>query len=39
LKYIGEGDLVAYGITALTDKKRVMDMINGVDTAKALFAL
>jgi hypothetical protein len=39
LKYIEEPDLIAFGITLLTDRKRVMDMLKGVDTAKALFAL
>ena len=27
LKYIGEGDLTTYGITALTDRKRVVEMM------------
>jgi len=27
LKYIGEGDLTQYGLTALTDRKRIMAMI------------
>jgi hypothetical protein len=39
LKYIGEGDLTVYGMTALTDRKRVMDMINGKDEAKQYFAM
>lgn len=29
LKYVGEGELMAYGMTALTDRKRVMNMISG----------
>jgi len=31
--------LAIYGIEALTDKKRIMEMVGGADTAKALFAL
>jgi hypothetical protein len=38
LKYIVEGDLVTYGITALIDKKRVMEMMAGKENAKELFA-
>jgi len=34
LKYIGEGDLTAYGIEAMTDRKRVMEMMSGAETAK-----
>jgi hypothetical protein len=34
LKYIGEADLVGYGITALTDRKRIMEMVQGADSAK-----
>jgi hypothetical protein len=29
LKYIGEGDLTTYGMEAMTDRKRVMGMIQG----------
>lgn len=39
LKYIGEGDLANFGMTAMTDKKRVMGMISGKDECKAFFAL
>lgn len=39
LQYIGEGDLSAYGMTALTDRKRVMNMMMGEEQAKQLFAL
>lgn len=39
LKYIGEGDLSAYGMTALTDRKRVMNMMQGEEQTKLLFAL
>lgn len=39
LKYIGEGDLTGFGITALTDRKRIMEMVQGADLAKQLFAL
>lgn len=39
LKYIGEGDLINYGMTAMTDKKRVMGMIQGNDDVKIHFAL
>lgn len=39
LKYIGEGDLQGYGIEALTDRKRIMDMIQGEENTKMLFAL
>ena len=39
LKYLGEGDLTTWGMTALTDRKRVMSMIEGDETAKSLFAL
>lgn len=39
LKYIGEGDLTTYGITAMTDRKRIMEMMNGDETAKMYFAL
>ena len=34
LKYIGEGDLQGFGITALTDRKRVMSMMQGEENAK-----
>ena len=39
LRYLGEGDLTTWGMTALTDRKRVMNMIQGEESAKALFAL
>jgi hypothetical protein len=39
LKHIGEGDLTGFGMQALTDRKRVMSMINGEEQAKQLFAL
>ena len=39
LKYIGEGELQTYGMTAMTDKKRVMAMIRGEEQAKANFSL
>lgn len=39
LKYLGEADLTTWGMTALTDRKRVMSMIEGDDTAKQMFAL
>ena len=39
LKYIDEGQLQALGIEALTDRKRVMEMIQGSEQAKLLFAL
>lgn len=39
LKYVGEGDLTTWGMTALTDRKRVMSMIQGEEQAKTLFAL
>jgi SAM domain (Sterile alpha motif) len=39
LKYVGEGELTVWGIEALTDRKRVMGMIQGDETAKSLFAL
>lgn len=39
LKYITEGELTAYGMTALTDRKRVMEMMKGEDTAKLMFQL
>ena len=39
LKYIGEGELQTFGMTAMTDKKRVMAMIRGEELAKANFAL
>lgn len=39
LKYIGEGELTAFGMEAMTDRKRVMAMIQGEEQAKQLFAL
>ncbi|CDW85975.1 mitochondrial chaperone bcs1 [Stylonychia lemnae] len=39
LKYIGEGDLTAYGMTAMIDRKRIMGMISGDEDCKILFAL
>lgn len=39
LKYIGEGDLTTYGMTAMTDRKRVMGMISGDEDCKVFFAL
>ena len=39
LKYVGEGELASFGMTAMIDKKRVMGMIQGKDECKALFAL
>lgn len=39
LRYIGEGELSAFGMEALTDRKRVMAMIQGQEQAKTLFAL
>ena len=39
LRYVGEGDLMSWGMEALTDRKRVVDMMNGKDEAKTLFAL
>lgn len=29
LRHIGEGDLSCYGMTALTDRKRIMNMMMG----------
>ena len=29
LKYVDEASMVVYGIEALVDRKRIMDMING----------
>jgi len=39
LRFIGEGDLQGWGMEALTDRKRVMGMIQGDERAKTLFAL
>lgn len=39
LKFLGEGDLTTWGMTALTDRKRVMSMIQGEEEAKLYFAL
>ncbi len=39
LKHLQEGELTGYGLIALTDRKRVMNMINGEESAKANFAL
>jgi hypothetical protein len=39
LRFLGEGDLTTWGMTALTDRKRVMNMVQGDETAKQLFAL
>jgi hypothetical protein len=39
LKYVGEGELSAMGITAMLDRKRVMGMIQGQEENKILFAL
>ena len=39
LKYLGEGELTVWGMTALTDRKRVMGMIQGEETCKSMFAL
>jgi SpoVK/Ycf46/Vps4 family AAA+-type ATPase len=39
LKYIGEGELTTFGMEAMTDRKRVMAMINGEEQAKTMFAL
>lgn len=39
LKYVGEGDLTTWGMEALTDRKRVMKMIEGEENAKLLFQL
>lgn len=39
LKYIGEGDLTTYGIEAMTDRKRIIEMMAGNENAKMLFAL
>ena len=34
LRYVGEGELTTWGMEALTDRKRVMNMIQGEETAK-----
>jgi hypothetical protein len=39
LRFLNEGDLTTWGMTALTDRKRVMNMVQGDETAKQLFAL
>ncbi len=39
LKYLNEGDLTTWGMTSLTDRKRVMSMIQGEEETKHLFAL
>jgi hypothetical protein len=39
LKYVEEGNLTDWGMTALIDRKRVMGMIQGEEQAKTLFAL
>jgi hypothetical protein len=39
LRFLAEGDLTTWGMTALTDRKRVMNMVQGDETAKQLFAL
>lgn len=37
LRYISEGDLTTYGIKALTDRKRIMEMMQGNEKVKMLF--
>jgi len=39
LRFVGDGDLASWGMTALTDRRRVLDMIQGDETAKSRFAL
>ena len=39
LKNVNEGELTKWGVTALTDRKRIMGMITGEETAKTFFAL
>eukprot|EP00347_Sterkiella_histriomuscorum_P005490 403356416 len=39
LKYIQEGDLIEYGFKVMTDRKRVMDMMNGDQEVKVLFQM
>ncbi len=39
LKYVDERSIDGFGIEALVDRKRIMDMIQGKENAKLLFAL
>jgi SpoVK/Ycf46/Vps4 family AAA+-type ATPase len=39
LRYVNDGELMNWGMTAITDRRRVMKMIEGDETAKQLFAL
>jgi hypothetical protein len=39
LKYVGEGDLTEFGITTLTDRKRIMEMMAGDEDTKLMFKL
>ena len=39
LKYIVEDELKQYGMNAITERKRVMEMISGEEKAKMLFNL